>query len=235
MAYGTDLFGGRGHFEASVNLDHQAGIMHRQDVAQWAPRWTIPGLGTTASPYHLTPYAVISTYSFGGKITGSAPAGRTNPFANYTFNANGVLTPFTNGSPTANSSIQIGGDGAYINSPSLVARQDIQQVFGRFDFDITDDLHWYATGTTSLDHTFNWWLNNNSVMTLSSSNAFLPSTVATQMQNAQLTTFNLSKYWYGYGQGLPQLNTDSYSRTFIASTGLQGSLGKFKWDVPIRR
>ena len=230
-AWGTSLFGGRGHFEGSVSTDNQDGIMHRQDVAQWQPRWTLQGLGTPASPYYLVGNAVISTYSFGGKITGSAPAGRTNPLLNQTFNSNGVLSAFSNGVATPNSSIQIGGDGAYINSPSLVARESLQQVFGRFDYDLTDALHWNLFATASIDHTFNWWLNNNSVMTLSTSNAFLPAAYASQLQGAQLTTFNLSKYWEGYGHGLPQASTDFYQKNLIASTGLDGGLGKFKWDA----
>jgi outer membrane receptor protein involved in Fe transport len=226
-AFGTDLFDGRGHFEGSISEDYQGGIMHRGDLPQWSPNWTDQGLGTQASPYYLVPNAVISSYSFGGKITGPAK----NPLLNYTFDTNGVATPFANGAVTPNSSIQIGGDGAYINTPSLVARENLQQVFSRFDLDVSDNVHWNVVGTASLDHTFNWWLNNNAVMTLSASNAFLPAAYQAQMQNAGITTFNLSKYWYSYnGMGLPSLNTDFYERNFIFSTGLNGKVGRYDWD-----
>jgi iron complex outermembrane receptor protein len=229
VAFGTNLFDGRGHFEGSVSEDYQGGIMHRADLAQWAPRWTDQGLGNSpANAFYLVPNATLDGYTFGGKITGPA----NNPLRNYTFNSNGVATPFTNGVAQPNSSIQLGGDGAYINTPSLVARENLQQLFGRFDLDVSDNVHWNVTATASLDHTYNWWLNNNFTnYTFSTSNAFLPAAYQTQMQAAGLSTFTLSKYWQSYGNGIPSQSTDFYERNLIFSTGLTGKISMYDWEV----
>ena len=51
VAYGTDLFGGRGHFEASVHYFHQDQIlMNDMPYAKNGQAWAQAGAGTAASP-----------------------------------------------------------------------------------------------------------------------------------------------------------------------------------------
>ncbi len=53
--------------------------------------------------------------------------------------------------------IQLGGDGAWHTSSSLKAQLEFHQLYGRFDFDLTDSLHFYATfaGTTERSFAYN--------------------------------------------------------------------------------
>src|SRR4029077_12416516 len=99
--------------------------------------------------------AKISNATFGGKIINST----TNPYNNMQFAPDGSIVAFNNGitQGTISATIQIGGDGAYYTTPSLIARQNLTQLYSRFDYDLSDDMHYSVTGTASLDHTFNWY------------------------------------------------------------------------------
>lgn len=226
-AFGTKLFGGRGHFEASIEQIRDYGILRRTDRPdQFGARYTIQGSGTAASPYYLAANAVNSTYSFGGKITGPS----SNPLANYTFSSNGMLTPFTNGQ-ILNSTIQIGGDGAYDTSSSIVSSTNLVQGFGRFDFDVSDTVHFYIAGSYTSDHNFNYFGNANiQNVTISSNNAFLPAQYQQQMLAAGLSSFVFSKKYL-----TPIATNDFYTKTYYINTGLEGSFGRFHWDASYTR
>ena len=120
---GTDLFGGRGHFEAALEYRHrdpgQPVGPALWSAGQLSARWWAPApppIPSTAIPNGRRPNS-----SFGGVVQGCVPA---CPLAASTqFAANGVLAPFNpgiagatdaNGNPTAGTSnLNSGGDGAY--------------------------------------------------------------------------------------------------------------------------
>ncbi len=93
-AFGTDLFGGRGHFEASAQAFHDDGILHRMDRGSpFTDRWMVYGEGTAALPYFLASNGINTTATWGGKIVGPGTAA-TNPLLNYHFSTNCVAVPF---------------------------------------------------------------------------------------------------------------------------------------------
>ena len=59
------------------------------------------------------------------------------------FNSNGVLNTLTPGTATGTAAIEIGGDGGYWDS-SLITKLKSNQIFGRFDYDLTDNIQVYA-------------------------------------------------------------------------------------------
>jgi outer membrane receptor protein involved in Fe transport len=236
-AFGMDLFGGRGHIEGSVQALHDDGILHRTDRSQFLGRWTIQGNGCPGGagsagclPFFLVDNATNSTWTYGGKIGGPA----NNPLLNYQFASNGVLAKFVPGSTAglpSGSLVQIGGDGIWDTSASLKQKQSIDQGFGRFDFDITDDLHYFASAAATMDHAFNFYGNANSqTLVIRSSNAFLAPVYQQQMLAANISTFT---YWkkYGLSSLIPPSPVDFYTHTLYVNTGLEGKLGAYKWEA----
>jgi hypothetical protein len=90
-----------------------------------------------------------------------------------TFNADGTLRPFVHGTATGSAALEIGGDGAYYDS-SLLASLKGNQVFGRFDYDLSDSVHAYvqASGNIKTNSNYSDYLTLNKV-TINSQNAFL--------------------------------------------------------------
>ncbi|MBC2665352.1 TonB-dependent receptor [Novosphingobium flavum] len=244
-AAGANLFGGRGHIEASVQNLHDNGILDRNARAQFLGRWTVQGNGcpngvgsANCVPFYLVSGANATAWTYGGKIVGpSNTAQRTNPLLNYTFDGVGSpLRPFVNGATVPGSSaIQIGGDGIYDTGTTLKPEQDILQAFGRFDYDVADNVHFYTSLAYTRDHTFNLYgdVNSNSIV-FSVNNAYFARDYADARQqflNAGITTFNFSKK-YGPGDHMPKSNIDNTTKTIYWSAGLEGSFGDgYKWEL----
>ena len=141
LAAGAVVLGGRGHIEGSVESHRDEGVkrLERDFLKGQA---SLQGSGTTALPFFFVEGAVMATYTAGGKIIGPA----NNPLLNYTFNSNGVAVPFRNGITDGfTQNIQLGGDGVNAMGTSLKSQLDTDQAFGRFDFDVTDRLHYFLT------------------------------------------------------------------------------------------
>lgn len=237
VAYGADLFGGRGHFETSYQRLHNDGILHRNARDQFNANWTVQGNGCPGGagsancvPFFLAANALNSSYSYGGKITGPA----ANPLLNYTFASNGVLQKFVNGSSTglpAGTTIQFGGDGIADTSATLIPSQTLDQVFGRFDFDVTDNIHYFASVSATKDQEFHYYGNVNSQnLTISAQNAFLPAAYQQQLAAAGISTFTFSKK-YGPESLMPPSNVNDTTQNLYINTGFNGNLGKFKWEA----
>lgn len=206
-AFGTDLFGGRGHIEASLEYYDDGGIfdMSQRESGQ---RWALTGLGTAASPYELQSGVRLSTTSFGGLI-------RSGPLAGRTFSSNGVLTAFNTAT-----------DGGYYYNSSMKGSLRAKRAYGRFDFDINDGLHFYLEGFGALNRNGfqNQSLGFNNV-TLRSQNPFLP---AQYRYGTDTTTFTLSQIPLGIGAHRSYFDT----RSFQIATGLEGEIGSgIKWNL----
>jgi outer membrane receptor protein involved in Fe transport len=242
LAAGTDLFGGRGHIEGSVQYHYNGGLLRSdRDYVQPAGQstWSAVGNGTPATPYFVTTDAFSNNLSFGGKIMGNTK----NPYNNYTFSSNGVLTPFNVGSSAGlpiGGTTQLGGDGAYSQAQTLQARVGFTQMFGRFDFDVTDDVRYFLSTFYDIEHQYsqigNLGTNASASSQLSSgfvmsvSNAFLPSAYATAMQAAGISTFNVGKLWDV--SDVPPTNTDYHNHNVYVNTGFEGKFGHgWHWEI----
>jgi iron complex outermembrane receptor protein len=248
VAYGTPLFGGRGHVQASLQYHDDAGLL-RTDRDYIHPAGgssrSLQGNGCAAGATPCVPFFVTNNLrdgggSFGGKINQIGTV--ANPYANYDFFTNGVLTPFVAGTPVGVGTNQIGGNGAVDQQvTSLKTKLDFAQGYGRFDFDLTDNLHAYVTGFYNLEHQFNWLrdirangsgANNNLTngFRMTVDNAFLPAVARQAMQAAGVTVFNVGK-WFD-AASVDALSTDYTNRNLYANAGLEGKFGDgYKWDL----
>jgi outer membrane receptor protein involved in Fe transport len=250
VAAGSELFGGRGHIEGSVQSHEDAGLRRNQRSYIQSPAtsfWTLAGNGSANAPYFLTQDARDGSISTGGKIVGPATAaGLANPLLNTNFTGNGVLSPFVNGSTaglTGNS--QIGGQGGlFMQNVTLKAPTGFVQLFGRFDVDLTDQVHYFMSGYYHLEHQFSTLTNLRSNASATSAlgngfvmgvdNAFLSAGYANLLKAAGFTTFNVGKIW---DASLYPVNSyDYHNHDVYVNTGFEGKLGAdWRWETSVTR
>jgi iron complex outermembrane receptor protein len=235
IAGGTDLFGGKGHAEASYEYRDDPGVAHRSDRPFGRDVWTVenPTNGGTG-PYVLFINDRSSNTSFGGFIAPQFnPA--SNPLTGMNFSSNGLLTPFVHGIPTVtNDSNESGGSGAYSDS-TLKAALTMHQLFGRLDYDFTDRVHAYAnlsgTYTYNREQSGNDTLNTPSGAgnaAISATDPFLPAQIQTELANAKVATFNLSKTFLD----VPAANESTWERDYSINTGVNVKLGDgYEWET----
>jgi iron complex outermembrane receptor protein len=141
LAWGTQLFGGRGHFEMATRYFNQDMIPddHRSYGAG-GQAWVQAGAGTKAAPYTNVPYGRTFNLSQYGTIN----CGTGCNYNNYTFSQVGVLTPMTHGIPTTTANLESGGDGGYNPFGTFRQKTRTEELFGRFSYDVTNDINAYV-------------------------------------------------------------------------------------------
>ncbi len=182
-AWGTDLFDGRGHFEASGRYRKQALIpLDARPYAEGGQAWLLAGNGSPGNPFVNVPYSrVFNSGQFGNVQCGSACA-----YNNYTFNSPGLLSPMIHGVPTGTANLESGGDGSYNKNGTFRSEIEMYDVFARLDYDVTDDVNLYVQATYGQAYNNSNWISwvvspsANRPNTLFANNPFLAPT--TQMQ-----------------------------------------------------
>ena len=224
LAWGSKL-GDRAHLELSYDYHKEDGISRRTDRS-WEDQAGVAGsvagstavAGTAANPFALYANLRQSNFPFGGLIT-------TGPLAGQTFATNGTLSPFVAGQATGTSGVQVGGEGGYYDA-NLLGGLRANQLFGRFDYAFSGDVHGYAqvsgdlkTNTSEADTS---QLNG---VTLSHTNAFLPA--AYQAAMAGTSTFKLSEFM----SDVPRQAANARTNQWIFATGLDGKWDGANWKV----
>ncbi len=258
-AWGTDLFGGRGHFEAAAEY------RRRDPVNQSARPYGPPseygaqvGTGTAANPYTYIKNGRRPNSSFGGVVQGCVPA---CPLAAGTqFAADGVLSPFypgisggkdANGNRTAGTSnLNSGGDGAYSPFGQVFNGYHQASLFGRFDYDLADNVTFHLQGQAAEAYSFGWYFPQkiqpgvNQADLFYKNNAFLSPAVQAQLGNNGTNplqtsatvqpgnTFQLGEFLTGLGQYETNA-TGSVNRVLSVQAGLDGTIlnGRFNWNL----
>ena len=156
VAWGTDLLDGRGHFEASARYRSQALIpISQRPYGEDGQTWLLTGNGSPANPFTNSPYTrLINSAQFGTVNCGTACG-----VNNYTFNSAGLLSPLVNGTPTGTTNVQSGGDGGYVKYGTFRSEIEMMDVFGRFSYDVTDDVNVYVQGSWAEASNYSEWIN----------------------------------------------------------------------------
>ncbi len=220
VAYGTKL-GDRGHIEFSYEYRKDDGIDRRSSRPEFW-RWTVQNNGSAAAPFFLTPDAVRTDLSFGGVIRSGLLNGQE-------FKTAGVLSPRTLGTATSSPTIRIGGDGAYFDG-SLKAAQRSHQLFGRFDYALSDAIDFYVEGAANFKRNAFWGQGLTLAnVTLSSRNAFLPAAIQSQLPAAGAgSTFTYGKII----DTAPRIRPVIDSTQVFLNAGLDGQFGEgWKWSL----
>jgi outer membrane receptor protein involved in Fe transport len=227
IAVGKDLFSGRGHFIGSYEYRNDKGV-DRKSSRPWNEDQSAGGLGTAASPYFLVTGARDPRSTFGGRINNGTLSG-------FSFTANGAAaTPQVLGTATGNNSVRIGGDGIFADV-NLKSALESHQLYGRLDFNFTDDVHGNLVASANLKSNEAWdafvTLNPGTTV-LHRDNPFLPAANRAALVTANQTTFQLAKVFYDYGA---RYNPEPKSEQLFFAAGLDGKLGDYNWDVALWR
>jgi outer membrane receptor protein involved in Fe transport len=221
IAAGTDVFGGRGHIEGSYEYRNDQGIDARSSRDPDHKVWSVQGQGSAAVPYYLTPYARVNNQTFGGLITSGVLNGQT-------FNQNGVLSAFSHGTASGTAGIEIGGDGIWYDT-TLKSPLRSNQLFGRFDYAVTDTIHAYAelAGNDKRNSVYTTWDNLNNVV-ISASDAYLPQVYRNQLAAANQASFTFRKSM----MDVPRNQTTADERQLFVNAGLEGKFGNdYRWEL----
>ncbi len=247
-AYGTDLFGGRGHFEGSVEYRHGDGI-NVNDRPLGPLDAVESGSGTVANPFTLVLNGRRPNSTAGGLIQSCVPA---CPLANMMqFISNGVIGPFNPGQTTGTSNQNSGGDGAYSPSESATASYRQANTFERFSYDLTDSTVFYVQTNAAESYSQGWHFpqkltpGSGQADQFYKNNPYLPAAVQTALANngtnvagnpastaAPNNTFQLGEFILDQGESGTN-GAIGVNRNLSVQTGLDGTVmdGRFSWDL----
>jgi iron complex outermembrane receptor protein len=252
MAAGTDLFGGRGHFEASLEYRRRDPV--NQSARPYGPPsnfGALVGTGSAANPFNTIANGRRPNSSFGGVVQGCVPA--CPAAASTQFAANGVLSPFNPGIPGATnaagaptsgtSNLNSGGDGAYSPYGQVFNGYRQGTLFSRFSYDLAENISFYVQGQASEAYSFGWYFPQKiqpgagQADLFYKNNPFLSAAVQTQLGNNGTNplqtvvsgaavqpgnTFQLGEFLTGMGQGETNA-TGSVNRVLSIQAGLEGT------------
>jgi iron complex outermembrane receptor protein len=242
VAFGTDLFGGRGHFEGSVHYFHQDQIlMNDMPYAKNGQAWSQAGAGTAASPYTNVQFGRLTAQPFNGLISCTACTANGQ-----TFTANGVIGPFNPGTPTSSAGLANGGDGSYDADSAFQASLRTAESFARFSYNIDNSTNFYVQGIGTESGNYAVWYPDqrmnpgaNHPNTFFKNNPFLPAAAQAMLGNNG--AFNSSNTFQEArviqtlttGDVLNQnrsYSTGSVNRYLSVTAGLDGNIAnRFDW------
>ena len=219
VAGGGDVLGG--HLIWSVEHQNNNGIDDHANRPWSANTPVYVGAGTAASPYVLVTGARLNGASLGGLAL-------SGPFAGQQFLSNGSLAPFNKGTPTATSTISTGGDGAYYTASPLIPPVSTDQMFARFDHDLTGDVKAYIQVSGAQSKTYSTTNNYPSTpVTIYSGNAFL--TPAEQALLGATPSFSLGRLSRDL---VPDSPLNQLTDSLNVTAGLKGTtFDDFSWDA----
>src|SRR4051812_32156529 len=200
-AAGTELFGGRGHFETAVEWRHRDPV--NQSARPYGPTLLadsagLAGTGTAANPFNRIENARRPNSTFGGLVQPAPGCVPACPLAaSMQFSSSGTLVPFfpgvtgatdANGNKTAGTSnFNSGGDGAYNPYGQVFNGYHQGALFARFSYDLTDNINFYIQGQASEAYSFGWYFPQkiqpgvNQAAIFYKNNPFLSAATQTQL------------------------------------------------------
>ncbi|AUW58961.1 hypothetical protein C1T17_13535 [Sphingobium sp. SCG-1] len=237
LAGGADILGGRGHILGSFEYFDSNGVdragFNKRPGPDLSPKRV--GAGTATDPFRIIYNARQIDIVPGGRISVPNPI---NPFASVNvpgltdifFPTNGVPRPFNYG--VVNSGTASGGDGGVLDAAGLAAPLERISGFGRFDYDLSDNVRFYAQGSYNRTHTnypysILFFFPGANVK---SGNPFIPASIQSIMTANNVQSITLSSLFTGEGR---QEVRDATVKALFVKTGLEGELfeNKVKWKL----
>lgn len=170
QAWGTSLFGGRGHVEVATRYFQQDMVpITARPYGSNGQAWVRAGSGTTASPFVNVPYGRTYNRSEHGLIV----CGTGCAANNYQFSVGGGnIAPAMHGVPTTTSNLESGGDGGYDKFGTFKSALRQAEFFGRFSYDLTDDINAYVQTSWAEAHNYANWFPTTSSSAGSTPNSY---------------------------------------------------------------
>lgn len=225
------LIGSYEHFKV-------AGIQSLLDRPDSARSAFMAGNGSAATPYVTIENARSILGTEGGLIISNAHiplANAAHPLAGLMFTGPNSTKQFAFGTPVPGSpSANIGGDGISYNKMQPAGLLNTHKIFSKLTYDLQDGLTLYARLMASRSHNAMRILSDNRAATLAYTifrdNAYLPSSIATAMDQAGVTSFRLARF----NTDFDTINLDYVNNSFDFSAGLDGKFNdKTSWSFQI--
>jgi iron complex outermembrane recepter protein len=228
FAFGHELDGGRGHFEASYERFQQDPLSDKADRPIGALSYNVAGSGTQADPYRLISNTRNGTFGFNGSVVFPGPA------SGQQFIAPGILGAFTHG--TNQGGPESGGDGFYGKGSSITASQRTDQLFTRFDYEATDNVKLYVQGNYAQSFNENNFypvllfsrnggpFNGAPLVFIDSANPYLPAATQTQLGG-------VPSFAFGRAFSDRQWGVASQTTAWSAAAGLTATVDRFNLGV----
>lgn len=243
IAGGFDVLDGRGHVLLSYDHYQRDGIPRNEDRPRGGDWITQVGNGTAAAPYRNAGPVFYQTGTFGTLFPHAANFSENtgNPLAGMHFLPDGSLVPFDPGvTPAGSSNVGIGGDGSPSIGKTLTGGQVTDQLFGRFDYNLTGDLKAFAQ--LSFAQTENSFVTIGSgtqtnAFYIFADNPYLPAGAAALLdayagRDGVWGTADDRRVGGGRihaDQPFKEVVAQNVAYTFL--TGLSGSLGNYSWKA----
>jgi iron complex outermembrane receptor protein len=224
VAWGASFGEQRGHVEIGYEYADNAGFLRasRPLLDHYA---SMVGSGTAAAPYSLAYGTTLNSVSFGGLIN-------SGPLAGLQFAQNGMLSPFSPGTPTATSAVNIGGDGAYFKGATAGSALVNHRAMARADFAINDSLKAHATGILSrFTQSYTQQNPQFSKIAIGYNNAYLASVQAPYQAIIAAQPADASFQFSKMDLGLPNFQYRTWETYLNLEAGLAGEWGRFAWDM----
>jgi outer membrane receptor protein involved in Fe transport len=240
VAAGTDVFGGRGHIEGSIEYRNADGILQSAR----------PQSAVSFSSYNTgdTPNNPVTNILHGGQTntTFSGLITCQNCSVNgYEFGQPGVPTAANLGTiPAGQNSIASGGNGAAVHSESLYGNTRNASAFGRFSYNIDNDTTFFTQLSVTQANEFNYFFPSQQEPSRQTTNyyknnPFLPAATQALLGNNSATDPN----WATDGTNMFQVSewysdpnrtraTNSVTRNIVSTTGVNGVVfGDYAWEA----
>lgn len=225
---GTDLFDGRGHIVAGVDLNKNDGMGDIYTRGWGREEWQLvsnSAYATNGLPANILSPNVHSALSRGGVISGPA----SFSLRGYEFLPGGsTLEPFQYGS-LVGGQVMIGGEGrSFVDRASLIPAVKRANPYVRMEYELSDSVTAFFAGS------FAWTRSNMAAATTRDTNLvvrrdnpFLPTTVVDAMTTANINSFTLSRINFDIHQAQAEITNEAPH----GAVGLTGELGDWTWDA----
>jgi outer membrane receptor protein involved in Fe transport len=240
IAYGRELFGGRGHGVFAASYYERPDILY-QGARDWGQTGytllTNPGYTATNGQYRqlLLPGATQSRVNEGGLIIGATTTGgaaaNTWAFRNTQFGVNGAQSPLVLGNYVGGVWMQ--GGGGIAPQPdfgTITQASKRTSAFGRLTYDFTDKVQGF--GELLYAESEGYWTNtvnyDSGTIVITRDNAYLPANILASMVANNIASFTMGRMNSELGR-VHLYTSNRYIRPVI---GLSGRLNDvWKWDA----
>ena len=233
---GTDFAEEKGHFVASFEHFKVDGIENLTDRPDPRRFGFLAGNGTSAAPFKTIENVRSILGTEGGLIIANTfipVPNATNPLAGTMFLGNGQTRQFVfvtaiPGSPSAT----VGGDGIIYNKMQPAGLLETDKFYSRLTYDFNENLSGFVRVIATKSHNHMRILSDNrsatTAYTIFRDNAYLPTSIATAMDTAGITSFRLARFNTDFGT----IDMDYEQKSYDIAAGLEGKFNeKTSWSL----
>jgi len=234
-SFGSDVFDGRGHIVVAAEYVDSAGMADcfsysfcsPDGISNYFSTVNPGGAGANGLPAQMLGYVHMANMTQAGLIS-------SGPLRGTQFSPDGSVSsePYVfgiNASPTA--TFMIGGSGRMLVHENILlkAPYDRFATFVNLDYDVTDSISMFVQASYGRVHASAHGAQPfDNALVIRRDNAFLPASIAAQMDELGIDQFTLGRQTTEGGIS----QTEARRSNFRAATGLRGDLGGgWSWDA----